>query len=476
MSEGAPSGTTARDREAEEKSRSRRRRRRVAIGVVVALVAAVGIGELTVGLVSRAIDATGWTCGRGWDRIAEDDLADMHIIRWGTPEAREQDLDPADFTNLPPGLAEPSLTTAAFPADGDYDPLLYAMDGGVVLQSAGYYDQTWVAADSRTGEPLWGVETGSMGLSSVQGHVALLAEREDGRTDVTTLDPRTGEKLSCARLDGEVLDIDGIGAQDLVIALDVTSTGRSDESGYSLVRLDPLAGETRWERPVNAYPASVETEGELIAVSSDQVGAITTRWPSGGGEDSVVIGIDASTGDEIWNHRPPSGQVATLGAMALPDGGTGTLLLEIADQQAWDSQHGDYVLLDAYGQALWTTPASYGRDDTTAWVADGVAIVLEDFHPVGIDLATGERLWEAEGSGLSDGIGMLPTGDGEVLVIADQQVEDEAGEKRFVTHVIDPATGGLTVHEAPLRSFEVTDSYVLASTGLTQLVIPLARS
>ncbi|WP_156199357.1 outer membrane protein assembly factor BamB family protein [Actinotalea caeni] len=469
MSDEPAPGLAPRDHEAEGRARARRRRRNVAIGAVAALAVGLGVAELTTGLVSRAVDATGLTCGGGWSRIDADELDGMRVVRWGTPEAREQDLDPVDLTDLPPGLAEPSLTTAAFPDDGAYDPLLYPLGGDVVLQGAGYTEQTWVAADARTGEPLWGVATDGA-VSGVQGVIGLLAVSGD-RTDLTTLDARTGDELSCVGLDGAVLDVAPVGDRDLVVATDVGDAHEEDGSAYRLTRVDPVDGEVRWSTPVTAFPGGLHVAGGTIVVSSRSAGAITTGWQEDtGGDRDLVIGVDAETGRETWAHRDPA-QSAVLDAVALPDGGTGALLLEVPDRQAWDEAQGEYVLLDDTGEQVWRTPATYRRDDVAAWHADGVGVVLEDLHPVGLDLGTGERLWRAEGAGLEGDVGLLTGGDGAVVVLANQRVEDDDGG-RFVTHVLDIRTGALTVHEAPLRSFRVTDTYVISSTGATQLVIP----
>src|SRR5690606_7914040 len=343
---------------------------------------------------------------------------------------------------LPPGLDVPSLATAADPDDGAYDPLLYPLGRDVVLQAAGYTEQTWVAADARTGEPLWGVATDG-GISAVQGRVGVLASK-DGRTDLTTLDPRTGDELSCVGLDGAVLDVAPVGDRDLIVATDVGEVVDEDLSNHQLTRIDPVTGEVRWSAPVTAFPGGVHVAGGTIVVSSRGAGAITTSWRDGTGADhDLVVGAAAATGRAPWARRDPP-QSAGLDAVALPDGGTGTLLLEVPDRQAWDEARGEYVLLDDTGEQVWRTPATYRRDDVAAWDADGVAVVLEDLHPVGLDLGTGERLWRAEGAGLEGDVGLLTGGDGAVVVLANQRVEDDGG--RFVTHVLDIRTGALTVH------------------------------
>lgn len=459
-----------RDREGEKKARSRRRRRGVAIGVAVALVAAIGVGQLAFGLVTRVIDATGWTCGSGWERV--DDLADMRILRWGTPEAREQGFDPADFDTLPPGLAQPTLTTLAEPPSGGYAPLLYPLDGGVVVQQSGYHDSTWVGADALTGEPLWGLASSTSGFSTVQGYFALVSAREDGRTDLTTFDARTGEELSCVRLGGDVMHIEAVGDRDLVIAFRATS----DQGGYRLLRIDPTSGEIAWDQPMSIAPTAVHAGADVITVSSDQVEGIATGWPTSGDLSSQILGIDPATGEQTWERSSPEGQTAVVAMVELPDGGTAALTLDIADQQAWEESAGEYVLLDVRGEELWRIPASYGRDGIGSVTASGVVVVMEDYRPVGIDLATGERLWRAEGAGLEDDIGVLTVDGTDLVVLADQRAEGEGGETQFVTHLIDALTGELTVLDAPLRSFDVTDSYVLTSTGLTQVVVPLAES
>lgn len=461
-----PSGITPRDDRSVARVRGRRRRRKVVIGVVLALVAAVGVGQLAFGVLSRVIDATGWTCGSGWQRIDDDELTDMRIVRWGTPAAREQGFDPDDFTDLPPGLAEPTLTTAADPTAGEYDPLLYPLDGAVVLQADGYVDNTWVGADARTGEPLWGFTSSTSGFSSVQGYATLVSARDDGRTDLTTFDARTGEELACARLGGEVLDIDGVGERDLLVALH----GAADDT-YRLVRLDPISGEVAWDEPLSVYPARVEAGPEQIVVSSRQVGAIVTQWGDSVGVPTVV-GIDAASGEQAWERTSAQGQMAVIGAAPLPGGEIGALALDISDRQAWDEATGEYVLLDGRGQELWRAPAAYGRDDLSSWTVDGVAVVLEDFRPIALDLSTGERLWEAEGSALEDDVGVL----GGHVVLTDQRADGEDGKTRVVTYVIDAHTGDFTVVDAPLRSFRVTDSYVLSTTGQTQIIIPLLDS
>ena len=454
-----------RDREAEREGRRRRRRRGVAIGAAVALVAGIGIAELTVGLVSRVIDATGWTCGRDWDRMAEADVAQSRLVRWGTPEAREH-VDPADFADLLPGLAEPSLTTEAFSDSGAYDPLLYPLGEGVVLQTAGDGDNTWVGADAVTGEPLWGIsESEASGFSTVQGRFSLLFEREDERTDLVTFDARSGERLSCLRLDGSILDMTGVGGSEVVVAL--------AGDGYRLVRLDPVAGEVVWSEPVGIAPSSIHAEGDVIAVSSSSIGRVATSWPTSQDPSTPLLGLDARTGQEVWHRPPDTGQRSAICLVPLPDGGTGTLLLEIADQREWEEGRGAYTLLDQSGEVVWSVPASVS-DSAQLWAIEGVVVVQEEYRPIGLDVLTGERLWEAEGGGQEDDVGLLTTEAGTVVVLADQRVETDGGEITFVTDLIDPVTGETARHDVPLRSVRITDAYVLASTGSTQIVIPLA--
>ncbi len=469
-----PSGITPRDHKVEERRRVAVRRRRIAVGVTVAVVSALGVAQLAFGWVNRLIDATGWTCGGGWERIEGGELADMHIIRWGTPEVREQGVDPEQFTDLPPGLAEPSLTSPGIVDSGAYDPLLYPLDGGVVLQADGYYDHTWVGADARTGEPLWGVAHDASGYSTIQGRFSLLAEREDGRTDLTTFDPRTGEKLSCVRLDGTITAMSAVGESDIAVALR-SEEGDDEQSTSALLRLDPVAGDEVWTGPLEHEVSSMITEGEDLAVSSSNVGLVTSGWFEQ--QQSAVVTVDAEDGHLGGSIAPSEGRWVAIGGHSLPDGGSGTVLYGFEDQQAWSDREAVYMLVDASGTELWRVEAEAQQDDLRAWISDGVVVLSDGWGLMGVDVVTGEVLWRnGDLSVRWEDIAGLDADGVERLLVTDQRVEDEDGNTRFVALLVDPRTGESTRYDAALRSAVVTDSYLLTDSGMTQLVIPLEES
>src|SRR5690606_18302575 len=63
-----------RDRGAERERTARRRRRGLTIAAAVLVVAALVVGQLAFGLITRVVEVTGWTCGRGWARVGTDEL------------------------------------------------------------------------------------------------------------------------------------------------------------------------------------------------------------------------------------------------------------------------------------------------------------------------------------------------------------------------------------------------------------------
>src|SRR5690606_8297869 len=71
--EGSPR-LTPRDRGAERERTARRRRRGLTIAAAVLVVAALVVGQLAFGLITRVVKGTGWACGRGWARVGTDEL------------------------------------------------------------------------------------------------------------------------------------------------------------------------------------------------------------------------------------------------------------------------------------------------------------------------------------------------------------------------------------------------------------------
>lgn len=450
--------------------RTGRRRRRITIGVAIAVVAALGAAQLAFGWVNRVIDATGWTCGGGWSHIDGEELAEMRVLRWGTPEVRDQGVDPEEFADLPPGLAEPTLTTPGIVESGVYDPLLYPLGEGVVLQGAGYTERSWVGADARTGEPLWGIDDDTSGFSTLQGRFSLVAARDDGRTDLSTFEPRTGERLSCVRLDGAVTAMTEVGDNDIAVAL---RTGDGDEAATWLLRLDPVTGDERWRQALELAAVSIDSDGQVVSVSSTSVGSVSTSWVDQG--HTRVVTLDASDGHEIGPIQPSEGQWTAADALTMPDGSSTTLLYGFTDRVAWSEGRATYALVDAGGSEVWRVESTKEQDELAAWVADGVVVVLDGWGLAGIDLVSGERLWSTEGvSTRLQGVALLQVEGTASLLVTDQRDED-AGETTFVSLVIDPATGDTETYDAALRDATVTDSYLLTSSGMTQIVIPLAE-
>ncbi|GAB2610866.1 outer membrane protein assembly factor BamB family protein [Pseudactinotalea suaedae] len=468
-----PTGITPRDREQEAAHRAGRRRRRVAVVAVVGVVAAIGVAELSGGLVSRVIDATGLTCGNGWSEVDGDALADLRIPPWGTPEAREQGFDPEELMGLPPGLAEPSLTSWGIRETGRYDPTLYPLDQGVVLQGDGYTERVWVGADALTGEPLWGIEDDSSGFSTIQGRFMLVAGREDGRTDLTTFDPRTGEELSCVRLDGEVTAMTGVGDSDVAVALRSGEAGEDGEgSSYALVRLDPVVGGVVWSQPLAFGAAGLSADGEVIVASASSVETVVEIFSYGSPPTGPqVVGFDAGSGDEVWRLEQQGEQrVVAVATLGLPDGESGALILEIADRDAWDREEVRYRLVDPAGAELWSAPAALPFE-AGAWQVGGAVVLPEGSSSFAVDMGTGDRLWE-EGPSLIPGDAVVL---GESVLMTDQLIRDEQDEEVFVSYLVDPITGERTEYRAAMRDAQLADSYLLTSSGMTQIVIPLAQ-
>src|SRR5699024_5363808 len=267
--------------EGAERPRTRGRQKYwIVAGAVVVLVAGLGVAEATGGVVTRFLDTTGITCGGSWERLPAEDLADYRLLGWDDAEVADLGFDRALLTDLPDELAQPTLATGKSSNDDDA-PTLLPLGDGVVLQASGYFDQTWVGSDAHTGEVLWGF-TGDSGFSSVQGKFGLVSERDENRTDLTTFDPRTGEKLSCIRLGGEMLQLTGVGDDDFIALLD-------NDDGYVLIRLDPLTGETRWREEVDEPLPRLQTRDETVVLSRFAAVRISTSWFVGASHNEAVI-------------------------------------------------------------------------------------------------------------------------------------------------------------------------------------------
>lgn len=468
-----PTDITPRDRGQEADRRTGRRRRRIVVVAVVGVVAAIGVAELAGGFVSRVIDATGLTCGNSWSAVDDDDLDELRILRWGTPEVREQGVDPEEFVDLPPGLAEPSLTSWGIRETGRYDPMLYPLGGGVVLQGEGYSERVWVGADAVTGEPLWGIEDDSSGFSTIQDRFMLVGGREDDRTDLTTFDPRTGEQLSCVRLDGEVTAMTGVGERDVAVALRSGDPGEDGEgSEHALLRVDPVAGEVVWQQPLAFAAADLSAGGESIVASARHTETIVEVFHSGNAPTGPqLLAFDAASGSEMWRlEQQGEGRVAAIAILNLPDGESAALVLDVADRDAWQRAEVRYRLIAARGAEVWSVSASMPFT-AGAWQVEHAIVLPEGSSSFAVDLASGERLWEA-GPSLVPGDAVVM--DGSVLM-TDQPIRDEQDERVFVTYLVDAATGGATEYRAALRDARITDSYLLTSSGMTQIVIPLAQ-
>lgn len=442
---------------------TRTRTRWIVGGVIVACVAGLGVAELTNGAVTQAIDATGITCGGDWKRLSADDIAEKRLISWSDPKAAEQGFDLAEFEDLPDGLAEPTLTTPNGTAEDEYDPSLYPLGDGALLQVDGYFGHTWVGADARTGDPLWGFE-GDSGFTSVQGLFGFVSARVDARNDLSMFDPRTGEKLSCVKLYGEVVKLTDLG-EDRVLAI------LRSNNDYFLTSVEPATGKILWRQDLEESMQWAYTDGETVVLSRFAAGLVASSWFGGSQGESIVTGIDPKTGEETWRRASGEAQSAVLGLVPLTDGSVGTLVLDVANEAEWSDRHGEYAMLDETGEELWRTSASLeGMDDATkVWNAGPAAIVLDNHRPTAFDIETGEQLW-AEGSGLAGDVTVLPTKNGAAVLVTNQK--DDAG---FFTLLIDPATGEWQPYDAALRGVEAADGYLLASTGMTRIVIPFAE-
>jgi outer membrane protein assembly factor BamB len=473
VTEESIAGVTPRDREREADRRVRRRRRRIAVVAVLGVVAAVGVAEVTGGLVSRVVDATGLTCGNTWNEVDGDELAELRVLRWGTPEVRDQGVDPETFVDLPPGLAEPSLTTSGVGATGDYDPILYPLGDGVVLQGNGYTERVWVGADAVTGEPLWGVEDDSSGFSTIQGRFSLIGEREDGRTDLVTFDPRTGQELSCVRLDGAVTAMAGVGADDVAIALRSGEAGEEgDGSEYSLVRVDPVAGEVVWSQPLVFSAAELSADDDVVVASAMNAASLVEIFSNGSSPTGAqVVAFDAASGTEAW-HLEQRGEerVVAMATLSLPDGESAALVLEVADRDAWGREEVRYRLIDSAGAEAWSVDAALPLEAGVWQVGDAV-VLPEGATSFAVDVASGDRLWE-EGPVLIPGDAVVLAGS---VLMTDQLIRDEQDEQIFVSYLVDAATGEATEYRAAMRDAQLADSYLLTSSGTTQIVIPLAQ-
>ena len=464
---------TPRDPAADERRQVRRRRGRIAALVAVALGVVVVVGQLAFGWVTRAVDATGLTCGTGWDRIDSDELAEMQVIRWGTPEAAEQGFDPNDFAEMPPGLAQPTLTTPSSSDPDVYDPILYPLGDGVVLQSGGFTDRTWVGADALTGEPLWGIaESSEGGFSTLQGYLMLVAERDDGRADLTTFDPRTGEKLSCVRLPGALQSVANVGEDDIVVAVRRELDDGTDNTASTLIRLNPATGATAWSTDLEITAAELYSDGNVVTASASVADNVVEY--GGSVSEPAAISVDAGSGDELWRLAAEGRLLGVLAATTLPDGSSGTLLIELRDDDAEDGRPVDYVMLDGTGTEMWRVPALAQTYVTAAWAVDDLVIVLDDAHPLALDLATGEQRWASEVFVAEDRAVVLDVdGAATLLVTEGQDISEDGSTTRFFTSEVDIATGEVSEFDVPLRSAVLADGYLISVTGPTSIVVPL---
>lgn len=462
MTEEASPRLTSRDRGAERERTARRRRRGLTIAAAVLVVAALVVGQLAFGLITRVVEVTGWTCGRGWDRVGTDELDELTIVRWGTPEAREL-VDPQRLADLPPGLDQPSLTTYPPSDPRDFNPTLHPLGDGAVLLSDGYTEHTWVVVDARTGEPLWGVRAGDgHDVSTVGGRLTVLGAAGD-RTDLTTFDARTGERLSCVRLDGRPTAMADLG-DEVAVGLHLRDAGEDGDPGR-LVVLDSVTGRVRWDRTLPVRPTALHAAAGTIAASATNGQGLLERpfLPAG----PAVVAVSAEDGDELWRLDADATVPAVLDAVTTADGAGATLVQSVSDELR-DRDAVGYSLLDATGQEVWSVelarPVEVG-----SWQSGDVLLLPDGSTSVAVDVGTGERLWEDGPYLLPDDVVVL----GGAFVVTDRFVEGGDGEQRAIALVLDARTGEVLDTVSPLLNVRPSDSYLLADTGSTQVVIPL---
>jgi outer membrane protein assembly factor BamB len=260
---------------------------------------------------------------------------------------------------------------------------IYTMPGPVLADGITFVGsgERAYAMDAFTGEPLWDAAMGSLThyfSPSIAGEHVLFGAQSNIASGG---DPG---RLSSYRFDGREQ-----WRRELAITSSPTTVdggvvlGESAESGAQLRALASGDGSDRWTAPLDAT-----TLRGAPAVVDDVVYATATLR---GGDAGVVVARDAADGSAIWSQSVDAGLTA---APAVQDG---TVYVQADD--------GRLLTLDAEsGEPGWSV--SLGESGATAPALTASRVVgLVENTLVGIDLATGERVWETDiGYALINGV------------------------------------------------------------------------
>ncbi len=327
-----------------------------------------------------------------------------------------------------------SLVYAGFPEGWDANsPVFRGPNGNGFLPKATAVTE-WSEADSQN--ILWKVALGGPGWSSpvAWGDKVVVTSADQEVRRVHCYNAATGEQMWLS----EVPSIEGT----------------TDD--YELDTMDP-----RWDEIMHAA-ATPATDGKLVFTlfSNGQLSAFDLadgahKWSValgdssfntygvansllvyGGnviavfeGDPSIIAAYDKASGKEVWKSNRSG---ATWGSPVLAENEAGRMLVIVfADPNvtAWDAGSGEQV----WNQDVLTRSPEYCVGPSPTVAGGVVAVNADNCGIYGLNINTGEKLWEIEdlpdGSGFPDGASMAT--DGKLLY---QYFE-------FVLTIINPADG-----------------------------------
>lgn len=164
-----------------------------------------------------------------------------------------------------------------------------------------------------------------------------------------------GEEITSLGHDGERLIVNSLSSRVAIVTA-----------------VDPRTGRVLW---------SVPTEVETATVSTGTPAAIADGLVVVEGGHGSVISLDAETGERVWAYEPEQSDV--ISAVAIVDG-----VVYAAGRQS------GLTALDLdTGAHRWTTAAPDGGVTLSLAVGSGVAIVVDEWTVMAVDLSTGAVRW-----------------------------------------------------------------------------------
>ncbi|WP_250444213.1 PQQ-binding-like beta-propeller repeat protein [Actinotalea sp. C106] len=199
---------------------------------------------------------------------------------------------------------------------------------------------------------------------------------------LVALDLETGETLQEAVLDGERIVLQPV-EEDVVVA-----TGT--EEGYlEARRWRPATGELVW---------SYRSESTVLGPAASSVRSVSSDAEHLEIRGSRTVTISMETGEEVEAREWGGAGAGPRGTYEVPLPGGRTYLWPAPASQDGSGPEG--VVTDADGEELYSVPGTVDASSVDDGSAAEVLLVhaVEDGSLLGLDLATGEQLWEAAGS------------------------------------------------------------------------------